>query len=426
MFDFDDLEEQLTPRGVLESTGMSDEDFATIGRRLRRAQESHDFEEVTTLICQALCEEELIPKRFPRLASELAGQAQEAAICSDWKASESLLWILWMLSLSSSLHEVRTQRPKANTFPAPCVLIVGFGGSSTDELQSQADWYRSVGFSVISTAPLSWPDTLRERQNDIIAKELRTLFAEGSGQLLVHMCSNGGFGRFSALLAAWTQRLGSFADLPQPEKCISAMVIECAPSRPTDPSTGEVLGGSLGSSSKSDPEKSPAARAELDAVVSSEIDFFQNVLRGCIASLCLKLRIEQPSMLLENGNVALRGAARFGVVGPPSWAHRGSAAGWDFPDFERWDCNLQSPLPRLFLYSDRDALVEQSKIEAYIRHTERYNPQATVLRAIIPRAVHCRLWGAKSNREKCAAAVQKLLAVTDIKVEGQTETVMGA
>lgn len=305
------------------------------------------------------------------------------------------------------------------------MLIIGFGGSSTDELQSQANWYHSSGFSVISTAPLSWPDSLRERQNDMLAKELQTLLAEGSGRLLVHVCSNGGFGRFSAMLAAWTQRLGSFADLPEPEKCISALVIECAPARPIDPRTGEVV-GSLENLSKSDSDKSPDTQAEIDAVVSGETDFYQNVLRGCIASLCLKLRIEQPAMVLENGNIALRGAARLGVVGPPSWAHRSSAAGWDFPDFEKWDCNLQSPLPRLFLYSDRDALVEQSKIEAYIRHTERYNPRATVLRAIIPRAVHCRLWGAKSNREKCAAAVNQLLAATDIAVEGVTEPAMGA
>mmetsp|Transcript_38508 Transcript_38508/g.69848 ORF Transcript_38508/g.69848 Transcript_38508/m.69848 type:complete len:82 (-) Transcript_38508:87-332(-) len=73
---------------------------------------------------------------------------------------------------------------------------------------------------------------------------------------------------------------------------------------------------------------------------------------------------------------------------------------------------LEKPIPRLFLYSDRDTLIHKNKVEAYARYTERYNPRAQILRALIPKASHCKLW--QKEPEKCGQAVSELLKLVGI------------
>ncbi|CAE8652216.1 unnamed protein product [Polarella glacialis] len=341
-----------------------------------------------------------------------------------------------MLSLSTSLHEVRVSRAEtsgaasttatttaatttATTTTATttaCVLIFGFGGSGVEDLAPQAKWYQSQNCIVVSTSPLSWPTAVREKQDAALAEELTAALAAGSGKLVLHVCSNGGFVRGASFIGTWSQGQGPFSKLPRPADCIAAMVIECAPARPMDPVTQEVLGSpGKATSQSSGVQLESSAAAELSQkVLSAEVGMFQMIIRGCVGALCMKNSIDAAEVFEGGGSLAkcLETAAGFGVLGPPAWAHVGSAAQWDYGEFEEWDMGLEKPIPRLFLYSDRDTLIHKNKVEAYARYTERYNPRAQILRALIPKASHCKLW--QKEPEKCGQAVSELLKLVGI------------
>eukprot|EP00931_Biecheleriopsis_adriatica_P007195 TRINITY_DN108503_c0_g1_i1.p1 TRINITY_DN108503_c0_g1~~TRINITY_DN108503_c0_g1_i1.p1 ORF type:complete len:405 (+),score=60.49 TRINITY_DN108503_c0_g1_i1:32-1246(+) len=398
MFDFDELENDMPVLQARSSCAMSHADFRDFGKTFQEAIGRHDFEEATVLLSQAVWSIETLQERLPGLVRELVRQLADLQLRED-SAASALMYMLWMLSLSTSLHQVCVTKGSA-----ACALIFGFGGSGVEDLGPQVDWYRSHGFTVISTSPVSWPESLRDKQEATLAEKLHEALTNGNGQLLLHLCSNGGFLKGAGFIGSWSKGQGRFLRLPRPSDCIKAMVMECAPARPLDPITQEVL-------------ESPEMRAN-DAIsakvsssaIQSEVAFYQMVIRGCIGALCLKSAVDA-APVLENdiASKSLERAAEFGVLGPPTWAYSGrSEPPWDFKDFELWDSQLEKAIPRLFLYSDRDTLVHKDKVEAYVRYTEKYNPRACVLRAVIPKAPHCRLWR-KPYVENCQQAVSELL-----------------
>lgn len=155
-----------------------------------------------------------------------------------------------------------------------------------------------------------------------------------------------------------------------------------------------------------------------EAALKGQIDLYRQVVIGCVAALCSKVLpnlggISKVYNLFcgnDASSACLLDCARYGVTGAPIWARTGMAdeePGWDLDSFESWDAALTPTRPRLFLYSDRDALISRDKVEAYIRHTQRYAPNAEVLSTIIPKAVHCQLW--TKDLAKCGAAVEELI-----------------
>lgn len=215
---------------------MSDEEFSGLSHDLTMAVTEREFGAVVLLLSRALLDiETAIPKRFPEVVATLMARISDGV--ADREAGAALMYILWMLSLSISLHEVRF-RAAAGSHRL-VVLIIGYGGSCTDDLETQASWYSSQGLAVISTSPLSWPPVIAERHDAMMAEKLQGAL-QGGRRLLLHVCSNGGAMRASALLGRWDAAVVPFASLPRPGDCVAGFVFECAPAKPMDPVTGEV------------------------------------------------------------------------------------------------------------------------------------------------------------------------------------------
>lgn len=394
-FDLDELDEQLGTSKTLAVTPLDEAEFQAFDKSLGDALQKKDFALVGSLVSQALWSEQLLSERLPAVTVAFLEQVQAAIKRGDQDTSLNLTYMLFQLSLSISVHEVRCQEESG--FNSPCVLMFGFGGSSLEELQPQANYYKGRGFKVLSAGPLSWPHALKDKQDATLVEELRLALADGNGQLVLHACSNSGITRAFSFLAAWSEGKGSFAVLSQPEACLVALVWECCPVRDPFKEDKQIESAKT---NDADAQKADLAVVEANAMV----------IRGCITALCLKQRIDIGNFLsVDETNRLYKGAASSMMMHPPAWYQRSDVPHWDFDAFEDWDRQLAKPLPRLFLYSDTDMVIPREAVEAYIQHTENYNPQAKIVRKLVPNAQHCRLWGASAFRQKSISGVERLI-----------------
>lgn len=462
MFEFDDLEEALPPAKAYATSPMRADEFIRIGEDLRSSIKRRSFQDLGVAIGRALWEEDTLQLRLRKIVKEYYSALDE--ICSedlpDVEAGAALTFTLFNLSLSLSMHETRTVRQAG-----PVVLILGFGGSCCDDLEPQVDWYKQQGFSVISTCPLSFPQELAAKQNELVAEALRATLP-ARGRLVLHLCSHGGCCRAFDMLGKWVSGEAPYDSLPPLEETLAAIIFECAPAQTMDakgeimkPPPGvlpegleaekkpaadaeavkgeEVKGEEKGEEKKGkaeteEKEQEKAAEVPMEQIMEGEVEFYRMVMMGCIGALFTKF-------VPDKGNLGklmakhkdpltrcLRGGARYTVLGLPEWAlvEQVPTRVYGFHDFEGWDARLKTPIPRLFLHSERDALVHKSKVEAYCRYSRWYNPRATILTAALKRAAHCKLWDSE-EKEVCREAVLKLLSHADLSSVGN-DKVMGA
>jgi len=158
------------------------------------------------------------------------------------------------------------------------------------------------------------------------------------------------------------------------------------------------------------------------ALMKSEALFFSNVALGCIGAVTKKWNLSSfEEMIPKHPKIrkCLMGAAKLSIgVGDRAWlAHCGVGTN-DPPDymlyFQMFDWSFEPPLPRLFLYSAKDMLVTSERVEAWIRHTQTYRPEAPVTTKEVKLSTHCRLW--EMELEECASTVKSFLTELGVPV----------
>merc|ERR1712048_33375 len=79
----------------------------------------------------------------------------------------------------------------------------------------------------------------------------------------------------------------------------------------------------------------------------------------------------------------------------------------DFSDWLTIDASIKPPVPRLFLYPKKDAVIPEAMVELFIKCVEKLHPEATVLVEKCKGGSHMTLW--QTERGTCVRAVTSLL-----------------
>mmetsp|Transcript_15801 Transcript_15801/g.49754 ORF Transcript_15801/g.49754 Transcript_15801/m.49754 type:complete len:458 (-) Transcript_15801:40-1413(-) len=451
-FDFDGLEE-AEPAAMAQVSAMGDAAFRRFRHRLERAEEERCFQDFADAVAEAIWDEETVAERMPKIVKAFQYLLDQVAKRSppDIEAGSAICYLLWQIGLSTSMQETRVRRQ--DDPDAPIVLVTGFGGSDVADLEGQAAWYHSRGFNVISSSKAGFPPVLRQKHYCIVARELRSMLREGSSVVL-HLCSQYGVSFGCEILWMWARNLQPFDSLPSPKECLKAVVFDCAaPANfdpvsqtilyPTDQASVEEL---LGIAHHPAPvaeieedlpvwppptpeEPQKAAKVEAEAkpeepreslVHKSEDKFYLNVMLGCTGALTKKLQLTSlEEMVPANKEIkkCLLGAARYWRA-PEPWVWKCNESIQDhaprdcFAAMQWLDWAKGDAFPRLFLYSERDVLVTADRVEAFIRHTKKYRPEADIVEAKLKHSAHCRLWD--TELDDCAAAVLKLLNIAGV------------
>jgi len=262
------------------------------------------------------------------------------------------------------------------------------------------------------------------RHDEIVARELRSALRE-DGTLVLHLCSQYGVTYGFSILWRWSHGTAPFNDLPPLDKCLQAVIFECASPPNYDPSTKTIHYPTEPEFIKkwfaaaSAPPEGPAAGSQDDdeendsELDKSETKFYLNVMLGCIGAMTKKWELSSlEEMVVKNKDVrrCLLSGARY-TRKPKPWLQKCQVETGGPPDvwaaFQLLDWAREPPLPRLFLYSARDPLVTADRVEAWIRHTRAYRPEAEITEARLARSLHCRLWD--TEPEECAAEVSRFL-----------------
>jgi len=291
-------------------------------------------------------------------------------------------------------------------------------GSHVEELEAQVMWYQGNGFSTISTTFTNAAEALKQKQMITIARELEKGLAD-KGKLVIHMCSHHGTMCGTGILQTWEAGQVPFDRLPPVMERLAAMIFDCAPACPLGPN-GEVSHGGVQDGPPAGAEKLPKkAEEDVKTLIDEEVGFYRNVLIGCVGGLCKKWTPEINIMEFYFKHKSMKdlmtGASRFVVCGEGPYNEAAQSEGKKVEPtsgilgWEHLDRSQGKPVPRLFLYSQKDGLVDAAKVEAYARHTARYNPKAEVLIKKVMKSPHCRLWD-NDELEECVNAASELLA----------------
>lgn len=461
-FDFDDLEE-TEPAEMAQVTGMSDAAFRRFRYRLEQAEVERRFEDFGDAVAEAIWDDETVAERMPKVVKAFQYLLDEVAGRSppDLEAGSAICWLLWQVGLSTSMQETRVRRSDDDN--APVVLVTGFGGSDVADLEGQAAWYYSQGFNVVSTSRAGFPPVLRQKHDFIVAHELRSLLKEGVS-VVFHLCSQYGVGYGSDILWMWAYSIPPFDRLPSPQECLKAVIFDCAAPPNFDPVSQTILyptdqatiaawlglasdapaadekeeeeieftwdepgaskdSGKTSQKAEAEPEAKPVDVDET-SLNKSEDRFYLNVLLGCTGALTKKLGLTSlEEMVPKNKEIkkCLMGAARYWRC-PAPWVGkcmekvqlnvpRDAWAALQYMDWAKGEA-----FPRLFLYSERDVLVTTDRVEAFIRHTKKYRPEAQIFQAKLKKSAHCRLW--ETELEECGQAVLGLLKAAGVPARG--------
>jgi len=377
-----------------------------------------DFVKFERHVAEALWEvpPKVVADRLGRIVGELLDfLVIDLPKATDQSAAEKtgsgLMWELFLLATNLSPGEVRVrQRTKEG---APCVLVLGFAGSHVEQMTAQVDFYVSLGFSTICSTMSVWPHAFAMKQATDIGEALNTALMGGE-KLLLHMCSGHGVSFWSELATLWEAASEPpFSKLPPLASCLKGFVYECGPWPIVNPQTGEVP----------DDPGFGVVRV-LEEVVTSDEHNSQLVfsLLGTIGGLCA--RFDPTFNMHEEASKKpylmkyLRGALRMGAFWfAPEHGHelphgyKGLHLGTVWTGHVPWESielRMGIPLPRLFLYTTRDIVILPKFVEAYIRYTKKYRPDASVHVQKCTLSPHCKLWD-DQEKEACVEAVTNFL-----------------
>mmetsp|Transcript_96133 Transcript_96133/g.206242 ORF Transcript_96133/g.206242 Transcript_96133/m.206242 type:complete len:436 (-) Transcript_96133:134-1441(-) len=372
---------------------MTDNEMHDFSLRLERAEQAKNYFDFEVAIGEALIKQETFKARMPHIItaflSRLANMAKRPS--PELEAAVALMYNLWQLSLSTSLHEVRT-RP-SNVPDVPCVLILGCAGSGVDDLEEQAKWYQDRGFATISTTAVAVPKVLFLAQFRSLASELRATLGQ-EGKLVLHICSHWGVSFASRILQIWTAGVAPFDDLPPLVECLKAIVFECALAPSVDPATNSISHPTkdymapLSASTKSQDFDVDASSEDETPADKAHTMLYSMAIIGCVEALTKRWDTTPLKTLISKHNIIrkfVRVVAR--MMSPTkgfvtSWRSSGSSA-LSEPEFsfEALDRSMKMPVPRLFLYSEMDPVVPPERVEACMAHMARYHPTAEILSA---------------------------------------------
>mmetsp|Transcript_57522 Transcript_57522/g.123672 ORF Transcript_57522/g.123672 Transcript_57522/m.123672 type:complete len:465 (-) Transcript_57522:35-1429(-) len=464
MFDYDDLEDEpcdlmtdLAGRLHAEGTELqsctsdlhptTDNVMRGFASRLQRAEQAKNYSDFQVAIAEALVEPEALTARMPRIIKAFLSLLADVAVRPrpDLEAAAAIIYNLWQLALSTSVHEVRARPGKLPG--APCALILGFGGSGVDDLEEQARWYHDRGFAAISTTAVSSPRGLVYPQLVSIARELRAALGQ-EGKLVLHMCSHYGVSFGSRILHMWNAGVAPFDDLPPFVERLKAIVFDCGPAPNFDPATDLISypihadATLVALSSMIVPPSAPTESQDFDVACSSvdetqadkaHTKLYTMVILGCVGALTKRWDTTHLSTLISKHNIIrkfVQVVAR--MCSPtkgfqPSWL-RTTGSSWALPEpvlsFQALDQSMKMSVPRLFLYSESDSTVPPERIEAYMAHMARYLPGAEILSARLKKSGHCRLW--ESEPEECAEAASALLDKAGLRFEAVSDRLIAA
>jgi len=384
---------------MLDSTvieGLSKEGFASFADHLREAHASGRDEDINRAVAEALWNQEEANDRIGYVTEVIIDLLRDDAKEKNVEKGGLLMRMLFYLSMSLSQDQLRVRRSEEG---ASCALILGFAGSHVDELERQAEFYNSVGLTAISMTGCMGPAALSQRQTAKLANELRMALT-GGGRLHVHICSNHGMGWWISCMSSWKREQAPFDSLPPLEARLASMVFECAPMDAIDPKTGEVM-PMPGSPALSDvaadnrPDQATAKQVEEEGTGMAKMVMIRSIA-GLVQRFAPSVEWEQlvlkERMLLEFMRFSLQTE---------------SSHGTDFVKWELMDVAIRPAVPRLFLYSAEDSLFRPEIIEAYVRQTARYNPDARVSSYKCKVSAHCKLW--ETENKVCARLTSALL-----------------
>ena len=232
-------------------------------------------------------------------------------------------------------------------------LVLGWGGSTLQQLETRADVYYELGFTVIyCTGPLSavLSDALINRISTSLYPQLPVLVRRG---LVVHVCSNTGMYLWPKIMAAW--EAGAMGQGMPPLKAVLRGIIhECNPdARDAQEQT-----------------RLTAEQAQLTQLVAQGEQMAFLFLKGVLQSVKTMINAETAVNDVEK---LCRGFRTVGHACPKLDAAHAVA-------FEL-DRQLALPVPRLFVYSGADNLIQAEATELYIDELEaRFGQTCTRLR----------------------------------------------
>jgi len=431
-FDFDDLEE-VAPAGLPETTAMSDEDFAGFRARIAKAEREQRFADFSAAIGEAVWDQELMPIRMPKIIEAFMSLLEEVTSrrMPDMASGGAIVYTLWMMSVSTSLHEVRVRKAESPE-SAPVALVLGFGGSDVVDLEFQAEFYQKKGFTVITTSKTGWPRSLLDKQNYLVAQELKSALTSGNNFVL-HVCSQHGLMYGGAILNMWINKIIPFDSLPPITDHLKAFIIDSASPSKIDPEKKVLLyPTSLEEAEKAiaearepvvkeDEEEEDLGPESDDQLMKNQIKFYRSVMLGCTGAMSKKwglMSIEE--MVPKNKEIGktFSIASRL-TVAPAPWMlqagaglEAGSMEGADaFLNFQMMDWKLPT-LPRLFLYSKADMLITSDMVEIYIRHMKKYRSDAQIFEKKLLKSSHCKNW--EQEPEECAETVTNFFEAASV------------
>jgi len=417
---------------------MPNGEFDDLRFRLKNAIKNRHYEDIVMAFSEAVSDPNVVPERMPKIIDVLKSLLNQVAGLSppDLESGAAIAYILWHMSLSTSLHETCVRQSEADG--ADTVLVLGFGGSGVEDLEPQAAFYHKRGLTVISTTRVSFPPGLGKEQDVLVAEALRAAL-KGGGGMVLHACSQHGIMYGANILWLWSHNRKPFDNLPPLQERLKALVFDCAAPPNFNPdtktleyptekaATASMLPELQPQSALSEPvfpKSLSAAKVSLTGEddppsIKSQTKYFVPVMLGCLGALCLKWKQRSvESMFIENKNVrpCIVAAARFNCV-PQPWVVRlhdfdtGSPSD-PFAALQLLDWSIEPAVPRLFLYSEKDMLITVDRAEAFIRHTKAYRPEAVVQQSKLTKSAHCKNWVVEP--EESAAAVSKLLELAEI------------
>jgi len=393
---------------LAEVVAMSDESFASFDEQLRKSVES--AQEFDRLLAETLWDTTKAEERMPTVVRGLLALVVEISkrtggvrdYANVARPGTMIMRTLFGLALSRSLDVVRV-RP-AEKQGALCVLLLGFAGSSVDDLEVQAKFYQSFGYTVISTSGCCGsPTRIHQRQLVRLAWELQTAFSSGAS-LLVHACSAHGTGLLNNIISLWEKQMAPFEKLPPLRDRLRGLVLECVGLHPR-----------IGEDTKTAPED---IDIEADLVQDGD-HLFINVANNVLSNLCAHFAPEVKYYSLPREvTIFIR---RMSPKYTDGWSTV-SPGGAELPLFgnaNNWfdfDKTTTPPVPRLFLYSVEDKLFPSDMIETSIDFMWESNRKTVIVAEKSIKAPHNKLW--ETDKKRCSKVVTDFLKKARILPKG--------
>lgn len=385
--------------------------------------EIEDYADFEQKLSEALADKVEFKKRMTSVISRMVDiMLYDLVPCEDKAKAEklgvALLHIMHSLAQSGSADEVRV---KLGSRSDVCVLLLGFAGSHVDDVEPQAEFYTSCGFTVISSSRCIYPHTLHFRQILAIAEALGKTLTENV-KLIVHACSGSGACLWAEVAFRWVASLPPFDKLPLLTTCLKGLVFECAPSVHIDPKDGMAI-SSLGSPFYE--ARGGESQTSISDMAETWDAFVVFVTLGSIGSMCQQHCPDVEFHKLASSNPAIMSYTRIAGASeshwytsetvPPGWCPLNWMCFYDCGSAVNvWEVMqlgmFEGSVPTLFLYSAKDVVILPETIEGYIAYMNAFWPpeKLHVFAHKCKDALHCKLWESE-ERDDCVKVTTDLL-----------------